>query len=111
MEYARQPGDGFFEVGTFTQRVVEVAGSHHEESDELFYVLEGTATLDLGGAKHPVGTGCAFLAPAGAEWSATGDARALSVLVHDADPTGSHAVLDLGAVEKGTATAGRQFVL
>jgi quercetin dioxygenase-like cupin family protein len=111
VEYARQPGTGFFDVGTFTQRVAALAGDHREESDELLYVLEGAATVQIGGEEHALGAGCAFLAPAGVEWSASGDARAVSVLVHDAERTDAPEVRDLAAVEKGTATAGRQFVL
>ena len=111
MEHARQPGDGFFDVGTFTQRVVPLAGGHRAESDELLYVLDGTGTVRIGGAEHAVHPGCAVYAPRGADWSATGDARAVSVLVHDCEAGGDPAVVDLGAVEKGTATAGRQFVL
>ena len=111
MEYARQPGEGFFDVGTFTQRVAPLAGDHREESDELLYVLDGEATVRIDHESHDVHPGCALFVPGGTEWSATGDASGVCVLVHDCEPAGDHAVLDLGAVEKGTATAGRQFVL
>jgi mannose-6-phosphate isomerase-like protein (cupin superfamily) len=51
-----------------------------------------------------------FLA-GGTRWSGTG-VRALSVLVHDPPPaSAAFAVRDLTAEEKGSATAGRQFVL
>ena len=57
-------------------------------------------------------SGVAVHVPAGTEWLGEGEARVLSVLVHDPEATaGPHAVSDLGEVEKGTATAGRQFVL
>src|SRR5437764_13206246 len=104
MEYARQPGDGVFEVGTFTQRVAPLAGEHHAASDELLYVLDGAGTVRIAGEEHPVHAGCAVYAPRDTPWSASGDAQALSVLVHDCEPGGEPAVVDLGALEKGTAT-------
>jgi quercetin dioxygenase-like cupin family protein len=33
------------------------------------------------------------------------------VLVHDPEPSSGHAVLDLAEAERGSATAGRQFIL
>src|SRR3954447_8734327 len=111
MDYARQPGDGFFDVGTFTQRVVPLAGDHRAASDELLYVLDGAGTVRIDGEEHAVHAGCAVYAPRDTAWSAIGDAQALSVLVHDCEAGGEAAVVDLGAVEKGAATAGRQFVL
>src|SRR5690349_1136123 len=52
----------------------------------------------------------AVFAARGTPWEASG-ARAISVLVHDPEPASGHAVLDLAAAERGSATAGRQFIL
>ena len=57
------------------------------------------------------GAGISLFVPAGTSWTASGDARAVSVLVHEPEPSTRHAVVDCDEVEKGTATAGRQFVL
>ncbi len=95
----------------FTQRVVDLDGAGGQDaSDELLYVLEGDGWLEIGGARHELRPGVAVFASRGTRWSA-GGARAVSVLVHDPEPSTGHAVLDLAAAERGTATAGRQFVL
>lgn len=116
MRYAMDAGtaaDGrLFEVGLFTQRLVELRdAAGRAEADELVYVLEGEGTLRLGDDEHALRPGVAVLLCAGSEWTADGDARAVSVTVHDAEPSTGCAVVDLTAVEEGTATAGRQFVL
>jgi uncharacterized cupin superfamily protein len=116
MQYALQPDEcddgGRFAVGAFTQRVLELRGEGGgRDADELLYVLDGTGRIRLGGAEHDLRPGVAVFAPAGTAWRAEGDARALSVLVHDPAPGGSPEVVDVTAAEKGTATAGRQFVL
>jgi quercetin dioxygenase-like cupin family protein len=111
--YADDRPDGrLFEVGVFTQRVLELAGPRHDdERDEVLYVLSGTGLARIGGDEHVLRPGVALFVPAGTEWSADGNARAVSVLVHDPDPAEAPSVVDCEAVEKGTATAGRQFVL
>lgn len=111
VEYARQPGDKLFEVAAFTQRVGPIAGEHRAGSGELLYVLDGEATMVFAGGAHRVQAGCAAFVPAGTEWSATGEATVLAVVVHDCAPGGEARILDLNEVEQGTATAGRQFVL
>jgi quercetin dioxygenase-like cupin family protein len=116
MEYALHADerrDGrLFDVGVFTQRVLELAGEHAaDDADELLYVLSGTGRLTLAGALHDLRPGLSVFVPAGTPWSAEGDARAVSVLVHDPAPAGLANVVDCAAVERGTATAGRQFVL
>jgi mannose-6-phosphate isomerase-like protein (cupin superfamily) len=51
-------------------------------------------------------------AASGTAWSAKGDARALSVLVHDPQPAAARfAVVDVPAASSGSATAGRAFTL
>jgi quercetin dioxygenase-like cupin family protein len=112
MDYALQPGEGHFDVGTFTQKVLELDGERrNDEADEVVYVLEGTGRADVDGAEHALRPGVSLFVPAGTPWSATGGARAVSVLVHDPAPAAAPALVDMTAVEKGTATAGRQFVL
>ena len=114
MDYALDArGDGpRFETGHFTQRVGPIAGEHHDAGcDEVAYVLEGTARLAVGDETHEVRPGAAVFVARGTSWSAEGDARAVSVLVHDPKPSTGHAVLDLNAVAAGTATAGRAFLL
>ena len=62
--------------------------------------------------RHELGPGTALFVARGTAWQLDGEVRAVSVLVHDAEPSSvSHAVVDLDAVETGTATAGRQFLL
>ena len=107
-------GDGrLFDVGLFTQRVVPVAGAREAAAaDEVLYVLEGSGHATIGSETHVLEAGTSVFVSGGTAWSADGEGRAVSVLVHDPVPgTATHAVVDLTAVEKGTATAGRQFVL
>ena len=117
MRYAlhesESPDGRLFEVGHFTQRMVPLAGSRPAgDADEVLYVLEGRGTARLGGASHDLGPGTALFVGRGEAWSADGDGRAISVLVPDPAPSSrSHAVVDLSAAERGSATAGRQFVL
>jgi mannose-6-phosphate isomerase-like protein (cupin superfamily) len=114
MEYAIDAGaDGpRFETDHFAQRVGALAGSHlDEDADEVVYVLEGRGTLTVGDDTYAVRPGVAVFAACGTEWTVEGDARGISVLVHEPEPSSGHAVLDLDAVEKGAATAGREFVL
>ena len=116
MDYALQaedhPDGRLFEVGVFTQRLLRLAGEHGDEgADEVLYVLSGEGRARVGDATHELRRGIALFVPAGMPWSAEGDAHALSVLVHDPEPSAGPALVDCEAVEKGTATAGRQFVL
>lgn len=116
MDYALQPEertDGRrFEVGVFTQRLVDLAGElGGHDADELLFVLNGTGTAEIDGAESALRAGISLFVPAGTTWTASGDARAISVLVHEPDPSDGPAVVDCDEVEKGTATAGRQFVL
>ena len=114
MEYAMDAGAGgtLFETEQLTQRVGRLAGEHHEaDADEVVYVLEGTGQLAIGTETHELRAGVAIFVSRGLPWSAEGDARGVSVLVHEPVPSTGHAVLDLNAGESGTATAGRQFLL
>jgi mannose-6-phosphate isomerase-like protein (cupin superfamily) len=97
----------------FSQRVVELAGEHgDDDSDEVLYVLDGTGSISFDGDEHELRPETAVFVARGTAWSASGDARALSVLVHDPEPAGApYAVADLAAADRGTATAGRAFTL
>lgn len=111
---AANASDGrLFEVDGFTQRLVTLdCECLEDDCDEVLYVLDGTGRLEIGGEEHPLEPGVAVFAARGTTWSATGSARAVSVLVHEPEPAASdHAVLDLGEMERGEATAGRQFLL
>src|SRR5665213_321036 len=114
MKYAMDArADGtVFETEPLTQRVGPLAGEHHETgADEVVYVLEGTGRVTVGCETHEVRQGVSVFVSRGTPWSAEGDARVVSVLIHEPEPSTGHAVLDLNAMETGTATAGRQFLL
>ena len=101
-----------FETEPFTQRVGPLAGEHLEDAaDEVAYVLDGSARVTFGTESRDVGPGVAIFVSRGTPWSAEGDARCVSVLIHEPEPSTGHAVIDLNAVETGTATAGREFLL
>ena len=111
MQYALSDGT-LFDVEAFTQRLVELEGDRHEpDSDEVLYVLEGTGSARFGDELHEIRPGTAIFVSAGTPWEAQGGARAVSVLVHDPEPSTGHAVVDLDSAESGTATAGRSFLL
>ncbi len=103
----------------FTQTKVRVAAGYAAEredpdSDEVLYVLEGTGRAIHEGEAHDLAPGTAVFAAAGTEWTleANDELTTVSVLVHAPEAaTQPFAVIDLAAVEKGDATAGRQFVL
>ena len=116
MDYALQPEgqpDGRrFEVGVFTQRLVALSGElGGHDADELVFVLTGAGSARIDGEERALRPGISLFVPAGSAWTATGDAQAISVLVHEPDPSDGPAVVDCDEVEKGTATAGREFVL
>ena len=116
MDYAlhadERPDGRLFEVGTFTQRLLDLAGEHAPAAaDEVLYVLSGAGRAHLGAGEHELRPEVAVFVPARTPWSAEGDARALSVLVHDPEPGDGPAVVDLSAARQGTATAGRHFLL
>jgi quercetin dioxygenase-like cupin family protein len=117
MEYAMhesESGDGrLFECRELSQRVRALAGGHGDDAcDELVYVLSGSGAATIGEDTYELRPGVALFLARGTAWSASGDARGVSVLVHaPAEAGASHAVLDLNDAERGTATAGRAFVL
>lgn len=116
MDYALQPEDQTdrrrFQVGPFTQRLMPLTrelGGH--DADELVFVLTGEGSAAIDGDERPLRPGISLFIPAGTSWTARGDAHAISVLVHEPDPSDGPSVVDCDEVEKGEATAGRQFVL
>ena len=113
MHESEAAGGRLFECAELTQRVGPVAGDHRDDGcDEVLYVLSGSAGVTVDGQGHELHPGTAMFVARGTPWSATGDARAVSVLVHDPAPaSASHSVTDLTSVDKGTATAGREFLL
>src|ERR1043166_8063232 len=92
----------------FSQRTTSLSGEiEAPSSDEVLYVLDGTGTALIDGHTHELGPGTALFVARGVPWQVEGEVRAVSVLVHDAEPSSlSHAVVDLDEVETGTATAG-----
>jgi len=117
MQYALHADDAadgrLFEVDEFAQRLVTLDGGRPPaDADEVLYVLEGESRVVADGAGHDVRPGVALFVARGTSWTASGGARAVSVLVHDPEPAAaSHAVVDVAAVDAGTATAGRSFLL
>jgi mannose-6-phosphate isomerase-like protein (cupin superfamily) len=105
-----------FTVPEFQQRLLRFAGDSGEqiddERDEVLYVLDGTATLTVGGERADLEPGTAVFVSRGTAWqleSAEG-LRLLSVLVENPLPaSASHAIIAGG--ERGPATAGREFTL
>ena len=117
MQYAMHESDSadgrLCECAELTQRLRPVAGEHLDNGcDEVLYVLSGSGSATIDGHAHDLRRGTAVFVARGTPWSADGDARAVSVLVHDPAPgTATHAVVDLTAVEQAEATAGRAFLL
>src|ERR1044071_700195 len=99
MQYALnaddRPDGMLFEVEGFTQRLVDLEGERHEPAcDEILYVLAGTGTVRLGEREHEIRPGSAIFAARDTRWEVLGAARAVSVLVHEPEPSTGHAVLD-----------------
>jgi quercetin dioxygenase-like cupin family protein len=123
MRYATHAGDSpdgrLFDAASgcelFSQRLLRFddAGERSSaDSDEVLYVLEGSARATIDGSVHELRPGTAAFVARGTPWSVEGDAHAVSVLVHR--PEGAsrrYAVLDLADAERDSATAGRQFIL
>ena len=97
----------------FSQRVVTLEGDvAPADGDEVLYVLDGGGTARIDGHDHALRPGTALFLARDTPWSLVGSVRAVSVVIHDAERgTATHAVVDLNAAERETATAGRQFLL
>jgi mannose-6-phosphate isomerase-like protein (cupin superfamily) len=103
----------------FEQRLLRFADASEERTnvaeDEVLYVLSGTAAATIGAERTTLGPGTAAYVSRGTSWRIddTDRLELLSVLVRDPLPSdgSTHAVVAVGAVERGAATAGRQFRL
>jgi quercetin dioxygenase-like cupin family protein len=103
----------------FSQRLLTFAPGPSESrtdpsSDEVLYVLAGSARASLDGHEHDLKPGTSAFVARGTTWSvdATDELVVCSVLVHDPPAAmARHAVVDLAAEELHGATAGRQFIL
>src|SRR5436305_1744386 len=98
-------------VQLFVRPLRDPAVASDDDADEVVYVTRGDGRVDVGGERHQLRAGTALFVPRGTRWSAEGNAVGVSVLVHDPEPADGHAVLDLTSSGKGSATAGREFVL
>ena len=86
----------------------------HDEAgaDEVLYVLDGAGELTIGGETHELGPGRAiFVARGTVVVGRAASARASRCSCTTPTRRPAHAVVDLNAVENGTATGGRQFLL
>jgi mannose-6-phosphate isomerase-like protein (cupin superfamily) len=104
----------------FAQRLLRFAAGASRErldesDDEVFFVLDGSATLVVAGTRTQVRSGTGAFVSRGTPWQIEADSgiEILSVLVHDPEPVapGSSAVVDLEAEGRRSATAARQFTL
>jgi mannose-6-phosphate isomerase-like protein (cupin superfamily) len=115
-EETDDPVTQLFSVPEFRQRLLrfEDAGEEQRDDarDEVLYVLEGSGVATVGGERQELEPGTGVFVARGTAWrieSAEG-LKVLSVLVEEPLPaSASHAVTASG--ERGTATAGREFIL
>src|SRR3954454_23408613 len=72
----------------FSQRTVSLGGTVEAASDDdVLYILAGRGTARIEGHEHELGPGTALFVGRGTPWELDGSVRAVSVLVHDADPS------------------------
>jgi mannose-6-phosphate isomerase-like protein (cupin superfamily) len=104
----------------FAQRVLRFGpGSSRERldeaCDEVLFVLDGSATLVVGGAPARVRSGVGAYVSRGTRWrvETASPVEVLSVLVRDPEPVapGTYATVDLESEGRQRATAARQFTL
>jgi mannose-6-phosphate isomerase-like protein (cupin superfamily) len=101
----------------FEQRVLRFSEASEErvnaDDDEVLYVLSGSGTATLGEARTELAPGTAAFVARGTPWRVDGGdgLEVLSVLVRKPLPAQGHAVLEVGASEADSATAGRMFRL
>jgi quercetin dioxygenase-like cupin family protein len=103
----------------FSQRLLELGPGPSPErrddaADEVLYVLAGSGRIQIGGVERRLAPGTAVFVARGTAWSVAVDEplSIVSVLVHEPAPASApHALVDLAAVERQSATAGRQFLL
>jgi len=104
----------------FAQRVLRFEPGPGEELtaaglDEVLYVLSGSGFVSIDGRRAAIAPGTGIHVSQGCRWAveALDELEVLAVAVRDPEPVaaGTQAVVDLEAIDKGTATAGRQFTL
>jgi mannose-6-phosphate isomerase-like protein (cupin superfamily) len=103
----------------FSQRVLRFRAGRSRPrletaSDEVLYVLRGSAAAVIEDRPEPIQHGAALFVAAGTTWSVEVDdeLELLSVIVHDPEPASSgHEVVPLGNGAGHQATAGREFSL
>ena len=102
----------------FAQSILSFGAGRSRErletiADETLYVLDGSGTVTVAGDEHRVATGTSVFVGCGTPWAVACDdgIEVLSVLVFDPEPVspGTHAVVDLAAEDRQSATASRQF--
>jgi len=110
--------DGSRGCETFAQRILSFGPGRSRErletgADETLYARDGSGTIAVAGEEHPLAPGTSVFVGRGTPWSVeTADGvELLSVLVLDPEPSPEavHAVVDLAAEERLSATASRQF--
>jgi mannose-6-phosphate isomerase-like protein (cupin superfamily) len=122
VRYCLQPGDAPLfgaERGCdeFEQRVLRFSEAGEPQvnaaDDELLYVLAGAGAATVGETLTELAPGTAAFVPRGTPWRVEGGdgLEILSVLVRRPLPAQGHAVLEVGASEADSATAGRMFRL
>ncbi len=122
MRYCLQPGETTLfgaERGcdAFEQRLLRFSEPGDQrvnpDDDEVLYVLGGGGGATVGTTRAELAPGTAAFVPRGTPWQVEdGDGlEILSVLVRRPLPAHDHAVLEIGASEADTATAGRMFRL
>ncbi|HEY2355032.1 MAG TPA: cupin domain-containing protein [Gaiellaceae bacterium] len=122
MQYAKQATDTgaastpLMRCPEFEQRLLrpeaDGTGRRDDGRDEVLYVLEGRGRATIGGETCELAPGTGAFVARGTAWSvdAADGLLVLSVLVEDPlDTDATHAVI--GTVERGVATAGREFAL
>jgi mannose-6-phosphate isomerase-like protein (cupin superfamily) len=122
MQYCIQAGDTdgpitpLLSVPEFQQRLLRFDGDGEErrddDRDEVLYVLEGTASVTIGGETQTLEPGTGVFVARGTPWrvESAESLLLLSVLIEQPLPAAaSHAVIAGG--ERGAATAGREFTL
>ncbi|HEY4347586.1 MAG TPA: cupin domain-containing protein [Gaiellaceae bacterium] len=104
----------------FAQRVLSFGPGRSAEretgvADEVLYALRGSGTIVVGDARLTISEGTGVFVGAGGTWSAESSdgLELVSVLVHEPESEGAgrHALVDLEAEGRRSATASRQFTL
>jgi mannose-6-phosphate isomerase-like protein (cupin superfamily) len=117
-----EPGEAvtttrLFDESGFEQRLLAFGGASEgrgdDARDEVLYVVSGTGTASIGGARVELAEGTAAYVGRGTEWRVedADELVLLAVLVRDPLPGAGHAVIEVDDVAASSATAGRAFRL